>query len=313
MSLYNKHRPNDFDEIIGQDSIKKQLKYIVSKKDDPSTKHFFIFSGPYGTGKTTFARVFAKELGCSKWDLTEIDAGTDRGVGSADKLKLNLDLAPSSGKIRVWIIDEIQETSSAFQGSLLKVFEEPPKHVYFILCTTNIEQINAGIISRASVFHLQKLNPPYIGIKKALTDICIKEKIKISDDVIREICKASEGAYRNAISILESVIGLSEEEALDEIQKTVLSGGVFRQLCQCLYKKKEWDIICNVINDCENVEKMRRGICSYFSKMIEKSYTDIRAGFGIYCFKDPAFYTGKAGLMLSCFKYFNGDEQKWMN
>lgn len=313
MSLYNKYRPNSFEEIIGQESLKKQLKQVVIEKDLPEKKrNLFIFFGPYGTGKTTFARIFAKELGCSDWDLTEVDAGTYRGVDSADQLKLTLNLSPSVGKIKVVIIDEIQEASASFQGSLLKVFEEPPKHVYFILCTTNIEKINKGILSRANKYTLQKLNPPYLGISLLLNDICKKENINFSSDVIREICKASQGIYRNALSILESIVGLSEDEAIDEIRKTVLSTGTFRQLCQCLYKKKEWNIIYNIVINCDNSEKVRRGICTYFEKMMDGSYADPRAAFGIFCFKEPTFNTGTAGLILQCFKYYEGDENKWM-
>ncbi|TSD02465.1 MAG: DNA polymerase III subunit gamma/tau [Parcubacteria group bacterium Athens0714_24] len=152
--LYRKYRPKNFDEVLGQDHIVGILKNAVKLG---RISHAYLFSGPRGTGKTSVARILAKEAGCSEMDLIEIDAASSRGIDEIRSLREAVNFVPLQGKIKVYIIDEVHMLTKEAFNALLKTLEEPPSHVIFILATTELEKVPETIVSRCQSFSFYKI------------------------------------------------------------------------------------------------------------------------------------------------------------
>lgn len=221
--LYRKYRPDSFDNLVGQEAIVRMLKNSI-KNDRVS--HAYIFSGPRGTGKTSTARIFAKAINCTNPkdgeacgecqnctnfkespDIIEIDAASNNGVEEIRELINNVKIMPSSSKYKVYIIDEVHMLSINAFNALLLTLEEPPKHVVFILATTNIENVPITILSRCQRFEFFKI--PDDLMFERLKMICDLEKIAYEDAGLHEIVTLADGGLRDALSMLDQ---LSKEE-----------------------------------------------------------------------------------------------------
>ncbi|MFC1756042.1 DNA polymerase III subunit gamma/tau [Patescibacteria group bacterium] len=219
---YRKYRPQVFSEISKPNDVAVALSNQIKSG---KTVHAYLFVGPRGTGKTTTARVLAKALNCidlkdngdpcdacdhcvaiksgSFYDLIEIDAASNRGIDDIRELKEKIKLAPSAGKNKVYIIDEVHMLTPEAFNALLKTLEEPPANVTFILCTTEIHKVPATIKSRCQVFKIKRATVDQLSEK--LMKIVEKESIKIDEQDIRQIAKASHGGFRDAETILQQV------------------------------------------------------------------------------------------------------------
>ena len=262
-SLYRKYRPTTFDDVSGQTFIIKTLKNAIATN---KISHAYLFSGTRGTGKTTIAKIFAKNVNCMNLidgnvcgkceicttentddiqDIIEIDAASNNGVDEIRELKNKIKLAPVLCKYKVYIIDEVHMLSTGAFNALLKTLEEPPSHVIFILATTEPQKIPITIISRCQRFDFKKLSIIYI--KNRLKYIAEKEHINITDDCLDEIAKMSDGAMRDAIGLLDQVSSFNEDSiTIDDIYQ--ISGSV--------PFKKIYELIDSYINeDIENILK----------------------------------------------------------
>ena len=262
-SLYRKYRPTTFDDVSGQTFIIKTLKNAIATN---KISHAYLFSGTRGTGKTTIAKIFAKNVNCMNLidgnvcgkceicttentddiqDIIEIDAASNNGVDEIRELKNKIKLAPVLCKYKVYIIDEVHMLSTGAFNALLKTLEEPPSHVIFILATTEPQKIPITIISRCQRFDFKKLS--IIDIKNRLKYIAEKEHINITDDCLDEIAKMSDGAMRDAIGLLDQASSFNEDSiTIDDIYQ--ISGSV--------PFKKIYELIDLYINeDIENILK----------------------------------------------------------
>ena len=213
-ALYRKYRPLHLSEVIGQDKTIEQLQGALTKG---KISHAYLFVGPRGCGKTSVARIFAHEINHFDYqledsyiDIIEIDAATFTSVDNIRELREKAMIMPTLGKYKVYIIDEVHMLSNSAFNALLKILEEPPEHVIFIMATTNPEKIPATIISRTQIYRFNLAEPKVM--QDFLRSVCDKEGIKISDDALKIITERGGGSFRDSLSILNQIgtINLSD-------------------------------------------------------------------------------------------------------
>src|SRR3989338_7707724 len=221
-----KWRPQDFDEVIGQEHITTTLKNAISMD---RLHHAYLFAGPRGIGKTSTARIFSKALNCAKGpspkpcnkstscqeivngsslDVIEIDGASNNGVDEIRNLRETVKFSPLQGKYKIYIIDEVHMLTIPAFNALLKTLEEPPAHVKFIFATTEPHKLTATILSRCQRFDFRRI--PLKDIIVKLKEVAKEEKLDIEEDVFLYIAKASDGSMRDAESILDQTSSLSK-------------------------------------------------------------------------------------------------------
>lgn len=225
-ALYRKYRPKNFDDVVGQEVIVKTLKNAITNNN---LTHAYLFTGPRGTGKTSVAKILAKTINCENIqngmpcdkcvsctqindkqsvDIIEIDAASNNGVDEIRELKSKINLVPSSSKYKVYIIDEVHMLTTGAFNALLKTLEEPPSHIVFILATTEPHKIPSTILSRCQRFDFKRISDS--ALIERLSDVVVKEKLKIDAAAIAEIARISDGGMRDALSILDQVASYAD-------------------------------------------------------------------------------------------------------
>jgi len=208
-ALYRKHRPQSFDGVRGQDHITTVLSGAI-KKDDVS--HAYLFSGRRGIGKTSIARILAKELGTSDRDIYEIDAASHRGIDDVRELKEAVTSLPYESDYKVYIIDEVHMLTKPAFNALLKTLEEPPEFVIFVLATTEPDELPETIISRCETHEFRQ--PSADQLAEAVLDIAEKEGQDIEPAAAATIARAADGSFRDAFGLLEKCIRAADGDTL---------------------------------------------------------------------------------------------------
>ncbi len=217
-ALYRKYRPTTFDEVRGQDEVVAVLRAAVAKG---VIGHAYLFAGSRGTGKTSMARILAHALNVSEKDLYEIDAASNRQVDDARQLREGVATLPFESMYKFYILDEVHMLTKEAFNTLLKTIEEPPKHVIFVLATTELEKVPETIQSRCQVFQFKK--PSREALKELVLDVAKKEKASLSPTGAQLIALMGDGSFRDALSILQKVLTLSSDTKLmeEEVAKVV--------------------------------------------------------------------------------------------
>ena len=201
IALYSKYRPENFKAVVGQSKVVSALQKAVKEQ---SPAHAYIFSGTRGVGKTTLARIFAKELGVSVKDTYELDAASNNSVEDIRDLRESVATLPFEGEYKVYILDEAHMLSKSAFNALLKTLEEPPSYCIFILATTEPEKLPATILSRAQVYALE--SPSKVDIAKVVKSIAEQEGYKLGDGADDLIATLANGSFRDGISALQKVL-----------------------------------------------------------------------------------------------------------
>ncbi len=217
--LYRKYRPKNFDEVIGQDHIVKAL--LGALKQD-AIAHAYLFAGSRGIGKTSIARIFAKEIGTSPNDIYEIDAASNRGIDDIRELREAVSTLPFESKYKVYIIDEVHMLTKEAFNALLKTLEEPPRHVVFILATTETDKIPETIVSRCQCFTFTR--PSTQVLQEVLTKASKKEGFSIEGSAMELIALLGDGSFRDAYGILQKVIASSGDKKITLKEVETITG-----------------------------------------------------------------------------------------
>ncbi|MDA3840233.1 MAG: DNA polymerase III subunit gamma/tau [Patescibacteria group bacterium] len=248
-TLYRKYRPQNFEEVVGQNHIKITLTHEIEAE---KIAHAYLFCGPRAVGKTTLARVFAKSVNCldrkdgtyescgkcsncleineaKSIDLIEIDAASHTGVDNVRENIINASrVTPTKSKYKVFIIDEVHMLSISAFNALLKIIEEPPQHVIFILCTTEIHKVPSTIISRCQRFDFKKIN--ILDMVTKLNYIAQKEGLDIDKKVLESIARKSDGYMRDAESLFGQIISVSGSKKItQEDAELIVPGNTYEE------------------------------------------------------------------------------------
>lgn len=218
-ALYRQYRPTSFDEVIGQDHIVKVLQGMLSKKE---FGHAYLFNGSRGIGKTTLARIFAKELGCNPEDIYEIDGASHRKIEDIRELRDGVRTLPFSSPYKVYIIDEVHMLTREAFNAFLKTLEEPPQHVIFMLATTEPEKIPDTIISRCQVFQLKQPSMP--DIIDNLKRVIAAEGYVVDEGGLQLVAMLARGSFRDSLGILQKVLSISTDKNIDQSEIELVLG-----------------------------------------------------------------------------------------
>ncbi len=234
--IARKWRPQTFDDVVGQDHVVRTLRNAIGRN---RIAHAYLFVGPRGTGKTSTARIFAKALNCtdgpkadfdvndpvvkaigdgSSLDVIEIDGASNNSVDQIRDLRDDVRYAPTQGKYKVYIIDEVHMLSNQAFNALLKTLEEPPEHVKFVFATTDVQKVLPTILSRCQRFDLKPIAPELIV--QRLQKIATEEKVKVTPEALQCIARMADGGMRDAQSIFDQMISfcgaaITEPDVLD--------------------------------------------------------------------------------------------------
>lgn len=298
LALYREFRPKNFDELIGQDYVIKTLKNQIKTN---RLTHAYLFCGPRGTGKTSTAKIFAKAVNCThstdgnpcglcaecvalsepNTDIIEIDAASNNRVEEIRDLREKVNFPPLIGKYKVYIIDEVHMLTESAFNALLKTLEEPPKHVIFILATTEIHKLPATILSRCTRFDFKLLDVNTLSAH--LKNVFDKRNMTYDEKSLYLIAKAGEGSVRDMLSIADSVasfcdnkidyqsaekvIGLSNRENIKNILLSIANNDInslFISIKEAIGAGKNIQVLCKEMADfIKNLIMIKVGVTDY--------------------------------------------------
>lgn len=279
-ALYRKYRPLKLADVVGQDDTIRQLQTQLTNQ---KISHGYLFVGARGCGKTSVARIFAHEINHFDYqlednyvDIIEIDAAVFTMVENIRELRDKAMLAPTTGKYKVYIIDEIHMLSKNAFNALLKILEEPPEHIVFIFATTNPEKIPATILSRVQIFHFKLADKSVM--QPFLENICQKEGINIEKDALSLLIEQGGGSFRDSLSILDQLSNLHPDKSTLITTEEVSSAlGVPKQvLIQELlasYEQENVDQIRSLVEELINQGNKAEGIATSLIKAIVQNPT----------------------------------------
>src|SRR4051812_5103506 len=225
-ALYRKYRPQDFDEVVGQEPVVRTLKNAISAGQ---VRQAYIFAGPRGTGKTSLARILAKGLNCANGptpnpdrvchacvaiangtslDVIEMDAASQRGIDDIREIRERAVLQPVEGRYKVYILDEAHQLTDAAWNALLKLIEEPPPHLVFVFCTTDIGKVLPTVRSRCQTFTFARPRLP--ELRQLLRRVADGEGIDVPDAALSLVARAARGSFRDAVSTLDQLSAATE-------------------------------------------------------------------------------------------------------
>lgn len=216
IALYRKYRPEKFKDVLGQKHITDVIEGTIK---NGSISHAYLFAGSRGTGKTSVARILAREIGCKGNDLYEIDAASNRGIDDIRELRESINTLPFESPYKVYIIDEVHMLTKEAFNALLKTLEEPPEYAIFVLATTEMHKLPDTVVSRCEVYQFKK--PSQAVIKNMVEGVVKKEGFSLEQSSAELISLLGDGSFRDAMGILQKIIRSSKDKkvSVDEVER----------------------------------------------------------------------------------------------
>jgi DNA polymerase-3 subunit gamma/tau len=271
MPLQHKYRPTTFDEIEGNGKTISALQSKLKSKEMP---HAFLLTGPPGCGKTTLGRIIAEELGSYKSiNYTELDSAQFNGIATIRSLRDTYNLSPIDAKYRVYLIDEVHRQSGEAQDGMLKMLEDTPPHVIFILCTSEPQKLTAAVKRRCCQVQMEPLSKEEVS--KYLKYVIKEEKKKVPDKIVEYISENCNGSIGIALSQLDTIIDLPSSEMSEKMIVTEKTKEQVISLCRLLMKEKfvwkDATLILEGLKE-EEPETIRRAILGYCQGFLMKTF-----------------------------------------
>ncbi len=300
VELYKKYRPRSLKTIIANQSTVATLTNMLGRNTLP---HTILLYGPSGCGKTTIARILKKELGCSEIDFQELNCSDFRGVDTVREINKAMRMFPTSSKCRIWLLDEIHQMTKDAQNAALKMLEDTPSHVYFILCTTEPKKIINTIRTRCCQLPVELLSTS--DMKKLIQRVLRKENEKLEDELIMDISDCAEGSARKALVILDRILNLLPEDREAAIKENPDEKEVI-DLCRALIKGESWSKVSKILKDLKTeAESTRYAVLGYTRSCLLGS-NNKRAALIIDAFSSNFYDSKDAGLTLACYEVIVG-------
>jgi DNA polymerase-3 subunit gamma/tau len=228
-TLYRQYRPHGFDEVRGQEQVTGVLEKAIKNK---KIGHAYLFCGTRGTGKTSVARILARELGVSDKDLYEMDAASNRGIDDIRELREGVYAMPFESPYKFYIIDEAHMLTKEAWNAFLKTLEEPPAHAIFVLATTERDKVPDTIQSRCEIYTFKQ--PTRDMLADTVSDVAKKEGFTLDKAAAELVALLAEGSFRDALSILQKVLAVSSSKKIDSTDVEDVSGAPRGELVQAL-------------------------------------------------------------------------------
>jgi len=297
--LHLKYRPSEFDSVIGNEEITGVLRNMIQKKE--TCPHSFLLHGPTGCGKTTIGRIMAVELGATGDDFKEIDSGDFRGIDTVREIRKNARFKPIQSTCRVFLIDECHKMTNDAQNALLKILEDTPNHVYFILCTTDPQKLIAAVKNRCSQFAVKTLSERQM--MDLLRSVVKEEEEMLPKIVYSQIIEDSQGHPRMALTILEQVLNAPTETRLETAKQSAAEQSESIALCRSLMQPNtSWSKINTILRGLKDQEPegIRRHVMGYAQSVLLKNDNEL-AGLILEEFREPFYQGGFPLLVLACY------------
>jgi DNA polymerase III subunit gamma/tau len=300
MPLHTVHRPTTFDELAGNESTLESLQSVLGRETDIT--HSFLFTGNAGTGKTTCARILKDVMQCSDSDFYNYNTANLRGIDSIRDIINNCSFVPMNGKVKLFILEECHQLTTPAQEALLTILEQPPKHVFFALCTTEPAKLKASIKRRCHHTELKQLSLPQI--KKLLKATLEKEDVSgFPNNVLTKIADVCNGSPGQALNLLDTVIDIADDDtALKAIEDATVSEANIAEIARLLLAgNSTWPSIAKLIKGLTGeAESLRYAFLGYFNAVLLGKGSDRLAAM-MMPFTETVMYTGKPGLTLAIY------------
>ena len=297
--LHIKYRPQTLKDFVGNSIMVRSLEDTLSKKGKP---HAYLFHGPSGCGKTSIARILANMLGASSRDFRELNSASYRGIDGIRELINKASLRPWNSEVVVYLLDEAHALTKDAQHALLKLLEEPPRHCFLALATTEPDKLLKTIRTRCAQFAVTSLGRRQIitrleKIAKAET------KRTVDPELIKEIARASAGSMRSALMMLDQVIDIEDlDEAIEAVHETMGEDRAVIDLCRALSQNQKWSTISGILAELQGEpESIRYAVLGYFNTVALRAKEPYDAMVVIKHFKNSVMYSGRAGLTHACY------------
>lgn len=307
LTLALKYRPKTLDEVVGNRQVVEVLRKQLSDESSQPLSHSILLHGPTGCGKTTLARIISRELGVQDDDMKEIDSADFRGIDTIREIRKQCQYKPLNSPYRVWILDEVHQLTKDAQSALLKTLEDTPKHVYFILCTTDPQKLLPTIRGRCSQFQVQPLTDK--EMKRLLFRVVKAEGESLSKEVYEQIIQDSMGHPRNALQILAQVLSVEPEKRLEVAKRSAETQSQTIELCRALVKGASWKKIAEILKGLkdEDAEQIRRAVLGYCQSILLSGKQDNTVAVIMEEFMEPFYNSGFPALVFACYSVLFGE------